>query len=204
MARSLAHDPPHLTLSASQTELIARIIRGMYDRALSSVVVKPAIMDSYNAFLNQRLQQTSLASPECGSSWYKDPETGKLVAPAPWGASKSRVSSLAADDALVLIRPTFIVELWTYTRKIRWEHWLCRRWEPSPDAAERKAVVVPVQTPRTWTPWGLFMDWLALRVRARLVRLMTEVKDGREKGEGRVKGGEVKTPTLITPEEYLA
>lgn len=54
-------------------------------------------MDSYNEFLGNRLAQTSLSSAECGTSWYKDPITGKIVAPAPWGASTSlffRLSTL--------------------------------------------------------------------------------------------------------------
>ena len=61
----------------------------MYDRNLCSIVVKASIMDSYNEFLGNRLAQTSLSSAECGTSWYKDPITGKIVAPAPWGASTS-------------------------------------------------------------------------------------------------------------------
>lgn len=96
-------------------------------------------------------------------------------------------------------------ELWTYTRKIRWEHWLCRRWEDDPSSlAERKPVQVEVKSPRTWTPWGLFMDWLALRIRRRLVRLMIEEKPGREAGRGKAVGGEASTPLLAGPEEYLA
>ncbi|BGP57894.1 hypothetical protein JCM8202v2_005543 [Rhodotorula sphaerocarpa] len=177
------------------TEYIARLIKGMRDRSLSSIVVKPEVMEAFNVFLNKRLQQTSLASPECGSSWYKDPETGKLVAPAPWGA----------------------IELWTYTRKIRWEHWLCRRWTAAtvagqssastPDA-DRKPAIVDVRSPRTWTPWGLFMDWLALRIRRRMVRLMCEVTDTREEDQAeRTDSDEPEKPPLFTAEtveEYLA
>ncbi|GAA5865082.1 hypothetical protein JCM3774_002125 [Rhodotorula dairenensis] len=165
------------------TEHIARIIRGMYDQSLSSIMVKDSVMDSYNQFIGNRLAQTSLSSAQCGTSWYKDPVTGKVVAPAPWGAT----------------------ELWTYTRKIRWEHWLCRRWSAAdPSNPDRKAVVVEVKSPRTWTPWGLFIDWLALRIRKRLVRLMIEVKPGRQAGAGKAVGGEASTPLLADPEEYLA
>ncbi|BGP51134.1 hypothetical protein JCM10450v2_007063 [Rhodotorula kratochvilovae] len=145
------------TLGAN-TEFIARLVRGIYDRQLSSIVVKEEVMESYNKALVERLDQTSLASSECGTSWYKDPETNKLVAPAPWNAT----------------------ELWTRNRKIKWEDFRCRRFSP----ATGKAEVVDVRSPRTWTPWGLFGDWFAARLQAWLVRLMTEVEPGRVAGEG--------------------
>lgn len=82
---------------------------------------------------------------------------------------------------------------------------MCRRWSDR-DASnpDRKAVVVQVESPRTWTPWGLLGDWLALRIRRRLVRLMIEVKPGRQAGAGKAVGGEASTPLLAEPEEYLA
>lgn len=109
------------------------------------------------------------------------------------------------------------VELWTYTRKIRWEHWLCRRWTAAtvagqssastPDA-DRKPAIVDVRSPRTWTPWGLFMDWLALRIRRRMVRLMCEGTDAREEDRAeRTDSDEPEKPPLFTAEtveEYLA
>ena len=61
-------------------------------------------MAEFNAELNKRLEQTSLMSPECGSSWYKDPKTGKLVAPAPWNASACSLS-LALEGPFLL--PSF-------------------------------------------------------------------------------------------------
>lgn len=87
----------------NNTHFIARIVRGIYDRDLSSIVVKDSVMAEYNEYINSRLDQTSLASPECGRSWYKDPVTGRLVAPAPWGASACRpalCSALLADGHL--------------------------------------------------------------------------------------------------------
>ncbi|GAA5943803.1 flavin-containing monooxygenase [Sporobolomyces koalae] len=128
------------------TEFIARILKGMVDHNLSSIVVKDTAMEQYNEYLNERLQQTALALPECGPrSWYKDPNTGKLVAPAPWSAT----------------------ELWTRTRKIKWEDWAARRREGD------KVVTVDVKSSRTWTPWGLVGDWVAAQIQSRLIRLMT-------------------------------
>ncbi|GAA6004417.1 flavin-containing monooxygenase [Rhodotorula paludigena] len=149
------------------TELIARIIRGIYDQRLSSIVVKPEVMDAYNEYLGTRLEHTSLASPQCGTSWYKDPNTNKIVAPAPWGAT----------------------ELWTRARKIRWEDFLARRF-PSPGSADDKPYIVELTSARTWTPWGIFVDWLAARLQKWLVRLMVEVEPGREEGLGKLPPGD--------------
>lgn len=56
----------------TQTEFIARIIKGLIDHDLTSVVVKDSAMAEYNEYLNKRLQSTALALPECGPrSWYK-------------------------------------------------------------------------------------------------------------------------------------
>ncbi|GAA6049433.1 hypothetical protein NBRC10513_005842 [Rhodotorula toruloides] len=143
----------------NNTHFIARIVRGIYDRGLASIVVKDSVMRDYNKYITSRLDQTSLASPECGSSWYKDPVTGRLVAPAPWGAT----------------------ELWTRTRKIKWEDWLCRRKLPSGEIIE-----VDVRSPRSWTPWSILMDWVAARLQKWLIRLMTEVEPGRVGGVGKV------------------
>ncbi|GAA5958421.1 hypothetical protein JCM21900_002189 [Sporobolomyces salmonicolor] len=130
------------------TEHIARLIKGIYEKDLSSIVVKESVMDSYNDVLGERLQKTSLSSPACGASWYKDPLTNKLVAPAPWGAT----------------------ELWTRTRKIHWEDWVARRKV----VGEEKPVVVNVKTPTTWTPWGILADKIAEGLQRFLVRLMTD------------------------------
>ncbi|GAA5856239.1 hypothetical protein JCM9279_006695 [Rhodotorula babjevae] len=162
----------------ANTEFIARLVRGIYDHDLSSIVVKDEAMAQFNVELNRRLGQTSLASAECGSSWYKDPETNKLVAPAPWNAT----------------------ELWTRNRKIKWEDFRCRRFSsPSPSSSSRssstssldltldspdKPVIVDLRTPRSWTPWALGADWFAARLQRWLERLMTEVEPGRDKGEG--------------------
>ncbi|BGP27206.1 hypothetical protein JCM10295v2_006170 [Rhodotorula toruloides] len=135
----------------NNTHFIARIVRGIYDRGLSSIVVKDSVMADHNKYITARLDQTSLASSDCGTSWYKDPVTGRLVAPAPWGAT----------------------ELWTRTRKIKWEDWLCRRSLPSGEV-----IVVEVRTPRSWTPWSILMDWIAARLQKWLIRLMTEVEPG--------------------------
>ncbi|BGP19605.1 hypothetical protein JCM10213_000200 [Rhodosporidiobolus nylandii] len=141
------------TINAN-THLIARLIRGLYDRSLASIVVKDDAMRSYNDYVQSRLKQTSLASSLCGRSWYKDPTTDKIVAPAPWGAT----------------------ELWTRHRKIQWEDYECKRVVPSVAGGDR-LVTVNVKTPRTWTPWGLLADLFAARIQAYLVRLMTEVTD---------------------------
>ncbi|GAA5826672.1 hypothetical protein JCM11251_002849 [Rhodosporidiobolus azoricus] len=134
------------------TEFIARIVSSLYIKNLSSIVVKPSAMDAYNRFLARRLEQTSLASPQCGSSWYKDPKTGKLVAPAPWGAT----------------------ELWTRTRKIHWEDWLCRRLVESP-ASGKRLETVDLKTERSWTPWAILGDVFANRLQKWLEGLMTDV-----------------------------
>ncbi|GAA5866141.1 hypothetical protein JCM8547_000611 [Rhodosporidiobolus lusitaniae] len=141
------------TINAN-THFIARIVRGMHDRSLSSIVVKDQVMQEYNRYVNERLQQTSLASPQCGTSWYKDPETDKIVAPAPWGAT----------------------ELWTRNRKIRWEDFECRRLIHPVSAGGTRLITVDVRSPTTWTPWGFLMDFVAVRIQKKLVRLMTEVK----------------------------
>ncbi|GAA6044216.1 hypothetical protein JCM8097_002265 [Rhodosporidiobolus ruineniae] len=133
---------------------ISRLIQGMYHRGLSSIVVKDDVMQQYNRYLNTRLDQTILMSPACGGSWYKDPKTGKLVAPAPYSGT----------------------ELWTRQRKIRWEDWLCRRKTASPVGGDR-IEVVDVRTPRSWTPWGLLEDYVAARLQKWLAQLMTEVTD---------------------------
>ncbi|GAA5904022.1 hypothetical protein JCM8208_001765 [Rhodotorula glutinis] len=168
----------------ANTEFIARLVRGIYDHDLSSIVVKDEAMTAFNAELNRRLSQTSLASAECGSSWYKDPQTNKLVAPAPWNAT----------------------ELWTRNRKIKWEDFRCRRFAPSSsprtsvssaspsssstsldlDLADTdpKPLIVDVRTPTSWTPWALGADWFAARLQRWLERLMTEVEPGRDEGEG--------------------
>lgn len=115
------------------TEFIARIIKELLDRDLSSVVVKDTAMEKYNAYLNKRLQSTALALPECGPrTWYKDPQTGKLVAPAPWTAT----------------------ELWTRTRKIQFEDWKATR------KVGDKVVVVEIESPRRWTPLDWFASRL--------------------------------------------
>ncbi|GAA6010480.1 hypothetical protein JCM10207_001325 [Rhodosporidiobolus poonsookiae] len=125
---------------------ISRLVKEIHRRDLSSIVVKDDVMQSYNASLQARLEQTSLASSACGGSWYKDPTTGKLVAPAPWNAT----------------------ELWTRQRKIKWEDWQCRR------LVAGAPVTVDVRTPTTWTPWGLFMDLIASRIQRFLISLMTD------------------------------
>ncbi|GAA6061463.1 hypothetical protein JCM10212_005666 [Sporobolomyces blumeae] len=130
------------------TELIARIIKEMYEKELSSIVVKESAIEEYNRYLIERLEATSLAAPICGRSWYKDPVTGKLVAPAPWTAT----------------------ELWTRTRKIKWEDWSCRRRE-GPDG---KATLVELRTPTSWTPWGYATDKFADWLQGYLVRLMND------------------------------
>ncbi|GAA5900840.1 flavin-containing monooxygenase [Sporobolomyces salmoneus] len=125
------------------TEFIARILKSMLDHNLSSVVVKDSAMEEYNNYLNKRLQSTALALPECGPrTWYKDPETGKLVAPAPWTAT----------------------ELWTRTRKIKFEDWKACRIEGD------KVVVVDLKSPRRWTP----IDWFASRLQSYLIGLMDD------------------------------
>ncbi|GAA5880009.1 hypothetical protein JCM16303_004435 [Sporobolomyces ruberrimus] len=130
------------------TEFIARILKGLLDNDLTSVVVKDTAMEEYNDYLNKRLQSTCLALPECGPrTWYKEPTTGKLVAPAPWTAT----------------------ELWTRTRTIKWEDWKVKRKQGE------KAVSVDVRTPRTWTPWGLLEDWFASNLQKRLIGLMDGV-----------------------------
>ncbi|GAA5973011.1 hypothetical protein JCM11641_000362 [Rhodosporidiobolus odoratus] len=151
------------------TEHIARLIQGLQTHNLSSIVVKDSAMESYNRYLQTRLQKTSLASEACGRSWYKDNVTGKLVAPAPWGAT----------------------ELWTRTRKIHWRDWNCRRLLPSTIAGGDRLVTIDLEASRTWTPWGLVTDWVAERVQRYLERIMTEGSEGQ--GEG---GGEV-TVTLL-------
>ncbi|GAA6021859.1 hypothetical protein JCM11491_001549 [Sporobolomyces phaffii] len=132
------------------TEFIARILKGLLDHDLSSVVVKDSAMDDYNAYLNARLQSTALALPECGPrSWYKEPTTGKLVAPAPWTAT----------------------ELWTRTRKVKWEDFKASRRVGD----DKSVVVVDVKSPRSWTPWSIAVDWFASRLQRRLIGLMDDV-----------------------------
>ncbi|TNY18000.1 FAD/NAD(P)-binding domain-containing protein [Rhodotorula diobovata] len=154
----------------ANTEFIARLVRGIYDHDLSSIVVTDEAMASFNAEVTRRLGQTSLASAECGSSWYKDPQTGKLVAPAPWNGT----------------------ELWTRNRKIAWSDFRCRRFpSPSPSPSHSPSPspsapppVVPLATPQPWTPWGLAADAFARWLRRRLERLMVEVEPGWEEGGG--------------------
>ncbi|GAA5995292.1 hypothetical protein JCM5350_002070 [Sporobolomyces pararoseus] len=127
------------------TEFIARIIKGLLDHDLSSLVVKDSAMQDYNDYLNSRLQSTALALPECGPrTWYKDPQTGKLVAPAPWTAT----------------------ELWTRTRKIKFEDWKASR------KIGDEIVQVDIKSPQTWwTP----IDWFASKLQSYLIGLMDNV-----------------------------
>lgn len=102
-------------------------------------------MQDYNDYLNSRLQSTALALPECGPrTWYKDPQTGKLVAPAPWTAT----------------------ELWTRTRKIKFEDWKASR------KIGDEIVQVDIKSPQTWwTP----IDWFASKLQSYLIGLMDNV-----------------------------
>ncbi|GAA6062495.1 hypothetical protein JCM10212_001868 [Sporobolomyces blumeae] len=121
----------------NNTEFIARIIQGVVDRGLSSIVPKPDVVTEFNEYVQHRVSNSIWYSPDCGGSWYKDPASGKVTVPAPWGAT----------------------ELWAQTRKVRWENWHCRRIQCS------RVVSVDVKTPWNWTPFGTLVDWIAERRR---------------------------------------
>lgn len=77
-----------------QTEFIARLIRGIYDNRLSSIVAKPSAIEDFNTYVQSRVSNSIWYSPECGDSWYKDPASAKVTVPAPWGASKQTLPLL--------------------------------------------------------------------------------------------------------------
>ncbi|GAA5839865.1 hypothetical protein JCM5353_007698 [Sporobolomyces roseus] len=114
----------------NNTEFIARIIKGLYDRKLSSIVVKHQVIEEYNRYIQYRVSNSIWYSPECGGSWYKHPSSGKVTVPAPFGAT----------------------ELWAKTRKIRWEDWSCRRLVHTSGSEKPKLVTVDVKTPWNWSP----------------------------------------------------
>lgn len=68
----MAETPP-------QTEFIARLVRGLHDRDLTSIVPKPDPSAAYNAKLQERLQHTTLSAATC-TSWYRYKNTGKVIA----------------------------------------------------------------------------------------------------------------------------
>ncbi|GAA6018468.1 hypothetical protein JCM11491_007009 [Sporobolomyces phaffii] len=130
----------------NNTEVIARLIKGMYDQRLSSIVVKDSVMESYNADVQRRVKRTAWSLPTCGASWYKSKE-GKVVVAAPWSAT----------------------ETWVKTRKIKWEDWTCSRLVSPSGIVE----VVEVASPRTWSPIELLRDFVANRLAHWLEGLMT-------------------------------
>ena len=78
-----------------QTEFIARLVRGIYDNRLSSIVAKASAIDDFNTYVQSRVSNSIWYSPECGDSWYKDPASQKVTVPAPWGASKQALPLLS-------------------------------------------------------------------------------------------------------------
>ncbi|GAA5962678.1 hypothetical protein JCM8115_005920 [Rhodotorula mucilaginosa] len=131
----------------NNTEFIARLVRGIYDHRLSSIVAKASAIDDFNTYVQSRVSNSIWYSPECGDSWYKDPASQKVTVPAPWGAT----------------------ELWAQTRKIRWEDWTCRRRDENGDA-----LLVDIRTPWNWTPFGVLMDWAAEWQRQRFEQAMVK------------------------------
>ncbi|GAA5929924.1 flavin-containing monooxygenase [Sporobolomyces koalae] len=127
----------------NNTEFIARIIKGLYDRKLSSIVVKKDVIDEYNKYIQFRVSNSIWYSPDCGSSWYKDRASSKVTVPAPFGAT----------------------ELWALTRKIKWEDWKCRQLVLPQPSGKPQLVEVAVRTPWNWTPFGTLVDWFAERRR---------------------------------------
>lgn len=90
-----------------QTEFIARLIRGIYDHRLSSIVAKPSAIEDFNTYVQSRVSNSIWYSPECGDSWYKDPASQKVTVPAPWGASKQALSLLRRRHQLELTPQRF-------------------------------------------------------------------------------------------------
>ncbi|GAA6022059.1 hypothetical protein JCM11491_004736 [Sporobolomyces phaffii] len=139
----------------NNTEFIARIIRGVYDRGLSSIVVKKNVIDEYNRYIQHRVSHSIWYSSECGGSWYKEPGSGiRSVSDAP--------------------SPLVAAELWALTRKIKWEDWCARRLVLPFPSGTPELVTVDVKTPWNWTPLGTLLDWFAERRRRTFEKAMVE------------------------------
>ncbi|GAA5977977.1 hypothetical protein JCM5350_006287 [Sporobolomyces pararoseus] len=141
----------------NNTELIARLVKGLHENRLSSIVVKPEVLESYNEYVQNRVQHTAWSLSTCGSSWYKSKE-GKVVVAAPWSAT----------------------ETWVRTRRIKWEDWDCSRIVQLPtspiDSTPESQIVetVNVKTPWMLSPWEQLKDFVARRVGRWLEGLMTD------------------------------
>ncbi|GAA5990351.1 hypothetical protein JCM5350_006889 [Sporobolomyces pararoseus] len=127
----------------NNTEFIARIIKEVYERELSSIVVKAEVIEEYNRYIQDRVSNSIWYSPECGSSWYKDGKSAKVTVPAPFGAT----------------------ELWARTRKIHFEDWTFRRLTLPHPSGKPILTTVDVKTPWNRSPFGTLMDWIAERRR---------------------------------------
>ncbi|GAA5846459.1 hypothetical protein JCM3766R1_001898 [Sporobolomyces carnicolor] len=131
------------TTLGNNTEFIARIIQAVYERNLSSIVVKDDVNEKYNAYIQKRVSNSIWYQPDCGGSWYKDPSSSRVTVPAPFGAT----------------------ELWALTRKIKFEDWIFRRLELPHPSGRPQIVTIDVKTPWNRTPVGTFLDWFANRRR---------------------------------------
>ena len=152
-----------------QTEFIARIIKEVYERELSSIVVKAEVIEEYNRYIQDRVSNSIWYSPECGSSWYKDGKSSKVTVPAPFGASESlsllRSRFIKLTDSLCRSLPFPLAELWARTRKIRFEDWTFRRLTLPHPSGKPILTTVHVETPWNRSPFGALMDWIAERRR---------------------------------------
>jgi hypothetical protein len=71
-----------------QTEFIARLVKGIVDNGLTSIVPKASATSTYNIKLQERLEQTVLVSKLC-TAWYRYRGYGKVIAPSGLTASES-------------------------------------------------------------------------------------------------------------------
>lgn len=158
--RSLALLSLELANPFLQTEFIARLIKGLYTKKLSSIAPRNSVSKAYNVTLQERLQQTVLVSTAC-NAWYRYRGYGKVIAPSGFTASTFSPSLFLAADANHLA-----AELWLRTRRVRWEDWEAR--------SLATAELVEVRSPSSWNPLGWIGDALAGRLERYLVRLSTE------------------------------
>ncbi|KAI5479419.1 monooxygenase [Pseudohyphozyma bogoriensis] len=130
----------------NQTEFIARLVRGIYDKNLSSIAPKTSVTNEYNRVLHDRLEKTVLVSSAC-NAWYKYKGTGKVTAP----------SGLCGT------------ELTCRTREIKWEDWEGRKVVVPGDKAE----LVELTTPATWNPFTLIARRIAKGLEAHILEFTT-------------------------------
>ncbi|KAM0751702.1 FAD/NAD(P)-binding domain-containing protein [Meredithblackwellia eburnea MCA 4105] len=128
----------------NQSLYIARLLKGLLDRNLTSLSPKEEVTRVYNEKIQARLEAGVMGSTNGCSAWYRFRGVGKAVAP-----------SGHAGTELVL-----------KTRKIRWEDWEGRKRD-----ANGKAVLTELRTPTSWSPVQWISDWAANWLQAKLISL---------------------------------